>query len=163
MSLQPHQTVAHYLFTVLVVTVSLLHQQLLLLSTLLFLIIILLQPVETSFNLLPIEASALCQHTCFVVCILQGAFCRTFCRPFFCHPFLVQNAHEQNANFITLFLSRHIHAYVLKLFVLCFPLGYFVFLRHHYFCFVLLRSLNFLKVFVVNFNPLAISCLLRCA
>ncbi len=41
-------------------------------------------------NLLPIEASALCQHTCFVVGILQGAFCCTFCRPFCCHSFLVQ-------------------------------------------------------------------------
>jgi hypothetical protein len=65
------------------------------------------------------------------------------------------NAHEQNANFITLSLSRHIHAHVLNLFVLCFPLGYFVFLQHHHCCFVLLKSLNFLKVFVVNFNPLA--------
>jgi hypothetical protein len=73
------------------------------------------------------------------------------------------NAHEQNANFITFFLSRHIHAYVLNLFVLCFPLGYFVFLQHHHCYFVLLKSLNFLKVFVVNFNPLAISCLLGCA
>ncbi len=61
-------------------------------------------------NLLPIEASALCQHTCFVVGILQGAFCCTFCRPFCCHSFLVQmpmNKMPTSSPFFFLHISMH--------------------------------------------------------
>ncbi len=155
MSLQPHQTVARYLFTVLVVNVSLLHQQLSLLSTLLFLIIILLQPVETSFKFAANRSK--CAVSAYLLCCMHSSRCifSHFLQTVLLPSFPCANAHEQNANFITLSLSRHIHAHVLNLFVLCFPLGYFVFLQHHHCCFVLLKSLNFLKVFVVNFNPLA--------